>query len=242
MDAGVEHVGPQGRHAVEPGVGGERLRRVEPHRLRAQQRREERTRVVQLEPRAGVDDQAEADGVALGEAEVGERLDAVVDVVGEVAGDAVPGHAVVERLAQPFDPLDAALGAHRPAQQVRVVARAPADGHGDLHELLLEQRHPERPLQHRLEHRMLVRDRLAAGGAPDVRVHRAALDRAGADERDLDDEVVEAARLEPGQRADLGPALDLEDADRVGPAQHVVDARLLLGDGGQRPRLARSAR
>ena len=134
--------------------------------------------------------------------------------------------------------LDAALGAHRPAQQVGVVARAAADGHGDLHELLLEQRHPERPLQHRLERRVLVRDRLATRGAPDVRVHRATLDRAGADERDLDDEVVEAPRLEPGQRADLGPALDLEDADRVGPAQHVVDAGLLLGDRGQRPRLA----
>ena len=63
-------------------------------------------------------------------------------------------------------------------------------------------------------------------------MHRAALDRSGADERDLDDEVVERARAQPGQGGHLGPALDLEHADGVGRAQQVVD-RGLLGDRGQ---------
>ena len=61
---------------------------------------------------------------------------------------------------------------------------------------------------------VLVGHRLDAGGPAHVGVHRAALDRPGADERDLDGQVVELARAQPRQGADLGPALDLEDADR----------------------------
>ena len=44
----------------------------------------------------------------------------------------------------------------------------------------------------------------------------------GPDERDLDDEIVEAARLQARQRVHLRAALHLEDADRVGRAQVVV--------------------
>ena len=46
-----------------------------------------------------------------------------------------------------------------------------------------------------------------------------ALDRAGADDRHLDHQVVEVARLEARQHGHLGPALDLEDADRNRPLQ-----------------------
>ena len=44
----------------------------------------------------------------------------------------------------------------------------------------------------------------------------------GPDDRDLDDEIVEAARLEARQRVHLRAALDLEDADRVRGAEIVV--------------------
>ena len=81
-----------------------------------------------------------------------------------------------------------------------------------------------------LERRVRVGDRLLAGAAPQVRVHRAALDRARADERDLDHEVVEGARPQPRQRAHLRAALHLEHADGVGRAEQVVDL-VLLGDG-----------
>ena len=74
---------------------------------------------------------------------------------------------------------------------------------------------------------MRVGDRLLALASPDVGVDRAALDRAGADERHLHHQVVEGAGFEPGQRGHLGPGLDLEHAHRVGPAEHVVD--LLVG-------------
>ena len=54
-----------------------------------------------------------------------------------------------------------------------------------------------------------------------------ALDRAGADDRDLDDEIVEALRLQARQHRHLRAALDLEDADGVGAAEHAVDGRIL---------------
>ena len=48
----------------------------------------------------------------------------------------------------------------------------------------------------------------------------------GPDDRDLDDEIVEALRPGLRQRLHLGPALDLEDPDRVGRLEHLED----LGD------------
>ena len=57
-------------------------------------------------------------------------------------------------------------------------------------------------------------------------MHHAALDRAGAHDRDFDDEIVEILRLEPRQHRHLRAALDLEDADGIGAAcEHGVDAR-----------------
>ena len=99
---------------------------------------------------------------------------------------------------------------------------------------------------------MDVGDLLLAVAAPEVRVHRAALDRAGPDQRDFHHEVVEAARPQPRQRRHLRAALDLEHADGVGRAQQVVDLVLLrdrrevdvdalVGRGRGRPRGAASS-
>ena len=85
---------------------------------------------------------------------------------------------------------------------------------------------------------MRIGDLFLAGGAAYVGVDGSALDRTGPDQRDLDREVVELPRLEPGQGADLSATLDLEHPDRVGPAQHVVDGRLVAGNRVQRPPLA----
>ena len=76
----------------------------------------------------------------------------------------------------------------------------------------------------RIGSQRLVRivDGLAAGAAVQVGMHHLADDRAGADDRDLDDEVVEVRGLQPRERRHLRAALDLEDADRVGAAHHRV--------------------
>ena len=56
----------------------------------------------------------------------------------------------------------------------------------------------------------------------------------------LNDQVVEAARLEPRQHGHLRAALDLEHTDGVGALKHLVDRRLVFGalkDGSQGGRL-----
>ena len=69
-------------------------------------------------------------------------------------------------------------------------------------------------------------------------MHHVALDRAGAHDRDLDDEIVEFLRLQPRQHRHLRAALDLEHADRVGALDHRIDLRLLRRNGRQRQALA----
>ncbi len=53
-------------------------------------------------------------------------------------------------------------------------------------------------------------------------MHHLPDDRSGADDRHLDDEIVEALRPHARQGRHLRAALDLEDADGVGGAQHAV--------------------
>ncbi len=196
--------------------------------------------------------------MGLGEAEVRERLDLRVDPVGGLVDEPAAGHPGVQLVPDLLDLLQTPLRPHRPAQQVGLVGRAVADGRGHLDELLLEDGDAECPLEDVLEVAVRVGDgELLRGLAPglplpvhlvhlvlrhlptDERVHGAALDGSGADESDLDGEVVEASRLQPGEQPDLRAGLHLEDADRVGPAEHVVDAGLLLRQGLQRPLLAR---
>ncbi len=165
--------------------------------------------------------------MALGEPEVRERQQLVVNRIRRLAGDVTRRHPGVEALTQPFHPLMAALGAHRLTQLVRL-GRCEA-GHldRDLHHLLLEQRHAQRLVQRPLEQRMQVGDFFLSVVPADERMHRPTLDRTGTDERDLDHQVVEVPGLQPWQRGHLGSALDLEQPDRVGAAQHAVDSILL---------------
>ena len=61
-------------------------------------------------------------------------------------------------------------------------------------------------------------------------MHHAALDRPGPHDRHLHHQVVVAARLQARQHAHLRAALDLEDADGVGAADHVVGGHVALLD------------
>ncbi len=65
-------------------------------------------------------------------------------------------------------------------------------------------------------------------------MHHVALDGPRAHDRHLDDEVVEAARPHPGQEVHLGAGFHLEDAQRIGGAEHVVDRGVLGREGGER--------
>jgi len=57
------------------------------------------------------------------------------------------------------------------------------------------------------------------------------LDRAGPDDRDFDDQVVEFIRAQTRKHGHLGAGFDLEDADGVGIADHGVNGGVFGGDG-----------
>ena len=182
-----------------------------------------------LHPATGIDEIGEAHRMALREPVVRERRQLVVDDVARGLVDTVRAHTFVEPGLQPLHPFGRTLRPHRLTQLVGLRRREPGDVDGHLHELFLEQRDAERLLQRLLEQRMQVGDGLEPVAAADVGMHRPTLDRTGADERHLDNQVVERARLQAGQRGHLGPALDLEDTDGVGATDHLVDV-VLLGD------------
>ena len=58
-------------------------------------------------------------------------------------------------------------------------------------------------------------------------MHHLPDDRPRPDDRDLDDEIVEAGRLEPRQRRHLRARFHLEQPDRVGLLQHLVHDRVI---------------
>ena len=57
-------------------------------------------------------------------------------------------------------------------------------------------------------------------------MHHVALDRPGADNGDLDHQIVEFLRAQPGQHGDLGTGFDLEHADGIAAAEHPIHIRV----------------
>ncbi len=70
----------------------------------------------------------------------------------------------------------------------------------------------------------------------------AALDRPRPDKRDLHRQVLEVLRKRPQERLHLCPALDLEDADRVGSLDLAVDGPVVERDPREIDDLAPGAR
>ncbi len=188
--------------------------------------------MVAFHPRRGVHEVGEAHRVAFGKSEIGERLQLLGDGVGGVAGDAVGGHSLHEPLTHGSHPRATAFGTHGLPELVGVGRAEPGDVDGHLHELFLEQRHPEGLAQRGFEQRMQVGDGLLSCPAPQIGMHGVALDGPGADERHLHHEVVELSGTQPRQRRHLSAALHLEHTHRVGGAQQVVDL-IFLGDRGE---------
>ncbi len=158
---------------------------------------------------------------------VGERGHLVEQLPGGRLVDPPLGHPGEQPGAQRLHPLPGALGAHRLAEPVGLGGGEPGEVDRHLHQLLLEQRHAERLAERALEQRVRVGHRLGSVATADVGVDRAALDRPGADQGDLDHQVGERTRPQPGQRRHLGPGLDLEHPDGVGRADHLVHRRVV---------------
>ena len=119
------------------------------------------------------------------------------------------------------------------AQLVGLAGREAGADDRDPHRLLLEQRHAEGLAEHLLQLGLGIDDGLQPFAPAQIGMHHVALDRARPDDRHLDHQVVEGARLDPRQHRHLRAAFDLERAERVGLADHRVGARILGRDGGE---------
>ena len=126
-----------------------------------------------------------------------------------------------------------ALEGHGAAEFVGLGAVEAGDDHGHAEDLFLEERDAEGAGEDGFEGGVDVVDRLAAVAAVEVGVDEVADDRAGADDGDLDGEVVEGPGPHDGQGGHLGAGLDLEGADGVGAAEQVEDGGVVLGDAGE---------
>ena len=172
-----------------------------------------------------------ARGMALREAIFAEALDLVEAALGKAALITALDHAGDHLLLEPPDGAAPLEGRHRLAQLVELARREIRRHHGKLHRLLLEQRHPLGLAEHRIELVAVAEGRVGRGivlrlqplSAPEIGMDHVALDRAGADDRHLDHQVVKRLGPEPWQHVHLRPAFDLEDADQIGPAQHLID-------------------
>ena len=216
-------------------VGNQGLRGPEAHGLGGQDPGVEVLGLARLEPGRGVDQVGEGEGVGLGEAELGERPQLAVDRLRSGRVDAPGPHSGYEFVTEGVHTLDGSFGPHGLTQAVCLGGAEPRGVDGDLHELLLEERHSQGLSQGGFEGVMQVGDLLAPQPAADVGVDGVALDGAGADEGDLDDDVVELLGAQPGQSGHLGTRLDLEDPNRVRGREQPVDGGVLLGQGVQPP-------
>ena len=113
-------------------------------------------------------------------------------------------------------------GGERAAQAIRLFGCKPGPDDRDLHRLLLKQGHTEGLAQNLAQFVGGERDLFLLVPAPDEGMHHIALDRPGADDRDLDHQIVKGAGPHPRQEIHLGPAFDLKDPQAVGSAKHVV--------------------
>jgi hypothetical protein len=215
--------------AVLARVAHELRRRVEAHRPGVEQAAEKGVGMVPLDPARDVREQSEAGGMALGETVFAEALDLLEDALGVLERIALLDHSPDQALVEGREPAAPLPRRHRAAQRVGLAGREVGGEHRDLHHLLLEDRHALGAAERGPELGGAID--LAVGQEPvlQVGVDHAALDRTRADDRDLDHEVVVGARLQARQHAHLRPALDLEHADGVGAADHVVGGGVAVG-------------
>ena len=183
----------------------------------------------------------------LGEAEAREADDLVVDALGDLALDTAADRALDEPLLIAAHRGLGSLAAHRPAQPLGLADREARERDRHLEHLVLEDDRAERVAQRRLQRGVLV-GHLVCGIraqplAPlDVGVDGAALDRPRAHQRHLHGEVVEVRRQRPRQHLHLGPALDLEDAGRLGALDRAPDLGVVERDPREVDALAARAR
>ena len=124
-------------------------------------------------------------------------------------------------------------GGHVPPELVGFATAVAGADDRKLHDLLLKKGDAQRAFEHRRQDRVGRLARLLAGAASQIGVHHPALNRPRAHNRDLHHEVVKIAGAKARKHRHLGATFDLKDANAVGPAEGVIDDRILRGDLGE---------
>ncbi len=96
-------------------------------------------------------------------------------------------------------------GCHGAPQLIGLAGRETRGNDGELHDLLLENRHAQRALQNTFDGIAGVLDGFLAISAAQVGMHHVSLNRARPDDRHLDNQVVITAGPEPRQHRHLSP-------------------------------------
>src|SRR5208283_4743629 len=167
-----------------------------------------------------------------------ETQDLIEDLVREAFRVAALAHAVDQSALKRLQASLALPGRHRAAQPVRLAGGKSGRDDRQLHDLLLEDGHPQGALEHRLDGGARIAHRLLAIAAAQVRMHHLALNRTGAYARHLYDEVVIFALPQARQHGHLRPRLDLNHAGGVRASDEVVH-RLVLARHRREIELAR---
>ena len=163
----------------------------------------------------------------------GKSLQLLEDPFGEFLAVATFLHATHQALAVDFQVAMAAPGGHGTPQLIGLARSVAGSNDGQLHGLLLKERHPQRALEDFAQRLGRMDDRLQPLAAAQVRMHHVALDGTRPDDGHLNDQIVEAAGPQPRQHRHLGAGFDLEDAHGVGRPDHVVGGGIIGRDGGR---------
>ena len=167
-------------------------RRIETHRLAVQQRGEEGGRVVALEPGGHIDQQGEACRMRFGKAVFAEAVDLLEDALGELARVAAFEHALDQA---PLEMLRGRLCVSTPPSSGASWSASPgvkpAATTASCITCSWKIGTPSVRSSTVFDRIARIVHRLQALAAAQIGMHHAALDRAGAHDRDLDHQIVE---------------------------------------------------
>eukprot|EP01133_Synstelium_polycarpum_P022392 gene22391-biopygen18867 len=202
---------------------------VKTHGLAIEQGAQKGGRFVAFQPGTGVGQQGETGRVRLGKAVFAEALDLAEDGLCELPVILIFDHRFDDAFLVIVHAALAFPGRHGAPQLIGLAGREIGRDDGHLHHLFLEDGNTQGASQ-RLVQALRILDRFFLLAPLQIRMHHAALDGTGTHQRHFDDEVVELARAQPGQHAHLRARLDLEHADGVGLAHHVVGGGVFAGN------------
>ncbi len=172
-----------------------------------------------------------------GEAVFTESANLREDPLRELLVQSVGFHSSDEFALKLVDHTGSSPSRHRTSELVRFPWREPGRDDCQAHRLLLKNRDSHRLAQNGSDLFARILRLNATASGRQIRMNHISLDGTGPNDRDFDDQIIEATGLEPRQHTHLRPTLDLKDPHGVGCADHVVNSSVRGGNGRQGQRL-----